>query len=381
MRSIAQNFAFIPWINVEATTLSLALFAGIAVLVIACPCALGLATPTTLMVSTGIGANNGILIRRGEAIQTLKDVKTIVFDKTGTITKGKPELTNLIPINIDKKELLQIIASVENQSEHPVAKAIVEEAKKQEIILQEIETFTIIRGKGVRATHNGEIIIGNKKLMSEEKINYEEHKQKIQELEKEGKTTMLVSKNKEIIGIISVADTIKEDSKQAIQELKKRGYKTIMLTGDNELTAKYIAKQTGIDEVIAEVLPDEKANTIKKIQEKEYVAFVGDGINDAPALKQANVGIAIGTGTDIAIDAADIILVKGNLMSVTKAITLSKETFKKIKQNLFWAFGYNVIAIPLAIIGVLHPVIAEIAMAASSISVITNANLLKRKKI
>jgi P-type Cu+ transporter len=382
LRSVAEIFTFIPWVNLDVSNLSLAIFAGIAVLVIACPCALGLATPTTLMVSTGMGANKGILIRKGEAIQTLKDTKIIVFDKTGTITKGKPEVTNIKTYNVTENELLELSASAEVNSEHPLAKAIVNHAKNKKIKLLETQKFNIIRGKGLEAKIDGaEIIIGNKKLMQEKNIKYEEEKKDIENLENEGKTTMIVARNKKIIGLIAVADTIKEDSQRAIEELNKKGYKTVMLTGDNEIVAKSIAKQTGIQEVIAEVLPDEKANAIKELQKEGFVAFVGDGINDAPALKQANVGIAIGTGTDIAIETADIILVQGKLEGVIKAINLSRETFKKIQQNLFWAFAYNVVAIPLAVIGILHPVIAEIAMAASSISVVTNANLLKRKKI
>ncbi|MCC7575147.1 heavy metal translocating P-type ATPase [Candidatus Woesearchaeota archaeon] len=382
LRSVAELFTFIPWINLNVSNLSLAIFAGIAVLVIACPCALGLATPTTLMVSTGMGANRGILIRKGEAIQTLKDTKIIVFDKTGTITKGKPEVTNIKTYSVTENELLEISASAENNSEHPIAKAIVNYAKNKKIKLQETQKFLIIRGKGLEAKiNNKEIIIGNKKLMQEKNINYSEEEKDIEALENEGKTTMIVARDKKIIGLIAVADTIKEDSQKTIQELNKKGYTTIMLTGDNETVAKSIAKQTNIQKVIAEVLPDEKANTIKELQKQGYVAFIGDGINDAPALKQSNIGIAIGTGTDIAIETADIILVQGKLEGVIKAINLSKETFKKIRQNMFWALAYNVIAIPLAMIGILHPVIAEIAMAASSISVITNANLLKRKKI
>jgi Cu+-exporting ATPase len=382
LRGIAMQFTFIPWINLDASNLSLALFAGIAVLVIACPCALGLATPTTLMVSTGMGANRGILIRRGEAIQTLNETKTIVFDKTGTITKGKPEVTNIKTYKIEEQELIQIAASAENNSEHPLARAIVNCAKEKKIKLENAEKFIIIRGQGLRAQiNNQEIIIGNKKLMQANNINYTKEEQDIIAFEREGKTTMIIAQNKKIIGLIAVADTIKEDSKKTIEELNKKGYETIMLTGDNELVAENIARQARIQKVIAEVMPDEKANIIKELQKKGNVAFIGDGINDAPALKQANVGIAIGTGTDIAIETADIILVQGKLNGVIKAINLARETFKKIKQNMFWAFAYNIIAIPLAMIGILHPVIAEIAMAASSISVIGNANMLKGKKI
>ncbi len=382
LRSVASVFSFLPWINLDASNLSLALFAGISVLIIACPCALGLATPTTIMVSSGIGASNGILIKRGEATQTLKDAKIIVFDKTGTITKGAPELTDIKTYDLPEKTLLTLIASAENNSEHPIAKVIVEYAKDKNIKLAESKNFKIIRGKGLITSILGdEIIIGNKKLMLDHDINFERQSKDISDLETQGKTTMVVAKNRKVIGIVSVADTIKEDSRYVIDSLNKRGYTTIMLTGDNETTAANIAKEAGIQKVIADVLPDEKANAIKQLQKKGFVVFVGDGVNDAPALKQSDVGIAIGTGTDIAIESADIVLIKGNLREVLKAINLSINTFQKIKQNMFWALAYNVIAIPLAMIGILHPVIAEVAMATSSISVVTNANLLKRKKI
>ncbi len=381
-KSIASFFSFIPWINLEIGVISLALFSAIAVLVIACPCALGLATPTALMVSSGMGAERGILIRRGEAIQTMKDVKFIVFDKTGTITKGKPELTDINAISISEKELLTIAASLESASEHPIAKAIVEAAKNKKLKIKKISNFKIQRGRGIEALLNKEsVIIGNRKLMSEKNVNIKNMEKEIQEFENKGKTTMIVAVEKKAIGILAVADTLKEDSKKAIKDLHELGFKTLMITGDNERTAKAIAKEVNIDEVIADVLPEDKADKIKQLQKKGFVAFVGDGINDAPALKQANVGIAMGTGTDIAIESGDIVLVRGNLDGVVSAIKLSKATFKKIKQNLFWAYSYNLIAIPLAFLGLLHPVIAEIAMAASSITVVTNANLLRRKKL
>lgn len=382
MRDIAEFFSFIPWINLSADTITLALFAAIAVLVIACPCALGLATPTALMVGSGMGAERGILIKRGEAIQTMKDIKFIIFDKTGTITKGKPELTDAIPFNINKNELIKIAASLETMSEHPIAKAIVESAKNKKFKLNKVTKFKILRGRGAEGMLNSKrIIIGNRKLMEENKINIKMFESKMQELENQGKTVMAVVHEGKVKGIIAVADTLKEESKEAILKLKEMNFKTVILTGDNERTAKAIARAIGIDNVLADVLPDEKVKEVKKLQEKGMVAFVGDGINDAPALKQANVGIAMGTGTDIAIESGDIILARGNLEGVVSAIKLSKETFKKIKQNLFWAFFYNTFAIPLAIIGVLHPIIAEIAMASSSISVVMNANLLRMKKI
>ncbi len=379
MQSIAGFFDFLPWINFNVGHVALALFAAIAVLVIACPCALGLATPTALMVGSGLGAGKGIFIRRGEAIQTMKEIKTIMFDKTGTITKGKPEVTDIIG---DEKQILKIAGSVESVSEHPLSKAIVKRAKEKRIKLLEVKNFKAKRGRGIEASlGRNKILIGNRKLMTENKISFEGYEDRIIELENDGKTVMILSDNGKVLGLIAVADTLKQDAKKTISELKEMGLKTVIITGDNERTAKAIAKQVGIDSVLADVLPDEKMKKVMELQKTGMVAFVGDGINDAPALKQANVGIAIGTGTDIAIESGDIILAKGDLQGVVSAIKLSKETFKKIKQNLFWAFGYNIVAIPLAIIGVLHPVIAEIAMATSSLTVVGNANLLRRKKI
>ncbi len=382
MKNITGFFSFIPWINLNVNSIALALFAAIAVLVIACPCALGLATPTALMVGSGLGAEKGIFIRRGEAIQTMREIKTIIFDKTGTLTKGKPELTDLIPKDITENELLKISASLEIASEHPIAKAIVDAAKKRKIKINEIEKFKILRGRGAEGILKGKkVLIGNRKLMQENKINIKTLEDKMQEFESQGKTVMALVYGNKVLGILAVADTLKEESEKAISELKKMKFKTIMITGDNERTAKAIAKKVGIENVLANVLPEEKVNEVRKLQKQGMVAFVGDGINDAPALKQSNVGIAIGTGTDIAIESGDIILAKGDLQGVVSSIKLSKATFKKIKQNLFWAFGYNITAIPLATLGLLHPVIAEIAMATSSISVVMNANLLKRKRI
>ncbi len=382
MKNIASFFSFIPWINLSLDNLALALFAAIAVLVIACPCALGLATPTALMVGSGIGAEKGILIRRGEAIQTMKDVKIVVFDKTGTITKGKPELTDLIPFGVKEEELLRITASLESASEHPIAKAVVDAVNKKKIKIGKIEKFRILRGKGIEALFEKKrFVIGNRKLMHDEKININHIDEKMIELENQGKTVMAVTLNKKVIGIIGVADTIKEYSIETIKQLKEMDFKTIMITGDNERTAKAIAAQVGIDEILADVLPEEKSKKIAELQQKGMVVMVGDGINDAPALKQSNVGIAIGTGTDIAIEAGDIVLTRGNLSGVVDAVKLSRATFRKIKQNLFWAFAYNVVAIPVAIAGLLHPVVAEIAMALSSITVVTNANLLRRASI
>ena len=359
--------------------ISKSLGVAIAVLVIACPCALGLAVPISLMVGSGMGAKRGILIRKGEAIQTMKEVKIVVFDKTGTITKGKPQVTD-IHSKVKESYLLDIAASLEKLSEHPIAKAIVEKAKIRRY--RKVNGFKVLRGRGVEGMMGvKKIVIGNKNLMKERKINFESFEKQIEKLENEGKTVMIVSENDKSMGIIAVADDVKDDSVKAVFSLNQEGYKTVMITGDNEKTAKAIAKEVGIKEVIANVLPEDKVKKVEELQKQGFVAFVGDGINDAPALKQSNVGIAMGTGTDIAIEAGDIVLVKGSLTGVVEAVNLSKATFKKIKQNLFWAFAYNVIAIPLAVAGLLHPIIAEIAMALSSITVVTNANLLRKVKI
>jgi Cu+-exporting ATPase len=377
---IISILTFASWMIFSTVSLGRAIGIGIAVLVIACPCSLGLAVPISLTVGSGMGAKKGILIRKGEAIQTMKEIKTIIFDKTGTITKGKPEVAGVFSKDKSTKHLFEIAGSLEKLSEHPIAKAIVKKANLKSY--KKVTNFKTLRGKGLEGTINKKkILIGHEGLMKEKKIPIKSWNDKIKSLEEQGQTTMIVSENKKIIGVIGVADIIKEDSKQAIKQLHEQGYKTIMITGDNERTAKAIAKQVGIDKAIARVLPGDKSEKVKELQKQGMVAFVGDGINDAPALKQANVGIAIGTGTDIAIEAGDIVLAKGSLIGVVQAINLSKATFSKIKQNLFWAFFYNVVAIPLAISGLLSPVIAELAMALSSITVVSNANLLRRKKI
>ena len=364
----------------------------IAVLVIACPCALGLATPTSIMVGTGKGAENGILIKSGEALETAHKIKTVVFDKTGTITKGKPVLTDLIAYGkYNENELLKIAASVENDSEHPLAEAIVNEAKEKNIEIKPYEKFRAMPGYGIRATfEDKEVQIGNRKLMENRKINVEISQKDYDILSNEGKTPMYISIDNELAGLVAVADVIKETSNEAIEKLKKMGIKTIMLTGDNEKTAKFIAKQVGIDDVISEVLPYQKSRKVKKLQEKdEFVAMVGDGINDSPALAQANVGIAIGNGTDVAIESADIVLIKNDLRDVAGAIALSKATITNIKENLFWAFFYNVLGIPFAA-GIfyaffngpkLDPMIAAFAMSFSSVSVLGNALRLKFFKV
>ena len=374
---------FIPWVDMSLPVLMLGISAMISTLVIACPCSLGLATPTTLMVGTGMGARNGILIRRGEAIQTMKEVKAVILDKTGTITKGRPEVTDIIVIDSEmtEEDILTYAASLEQGSEHPIASSIIKAAMTRKIEITQPEGFQAVKGEGVRGTVKDKNVVVGKPTLLSESIT-EESESVFNRLQSEAKTVMVVGLEGNPIGIIAVADTLKDDSIDAIKALEELGLKTIMLTGDNKATAEAIAAKVGISEVVAEVMPDQKVEVVMKAQE-DYgiVAMVGDGINDAPALAQANVGVAIGTGTDIAIESGDIILVRGDLTGLVTAINLSNATFDKIKQNLFWAFFYNVVAIPLAVVGFLHPVIAETAMAMSSITVVTNANLLRRVKI
>ena len=363
----------------------------ISVLVIACPCALGLATPTAIMVGTGKGAENGILIKSGEALEWAHKIDTIVFDKTGTITKGEPIVTDFITYDysddIDKNKLLHLISSAEKKSEHPLSDAIVKYAKDKKILFSDDVIFQSMPGYGIKATVDGiQMFIGNQKLMNSKDIDISIAMEKYEILSEEGKTVMFIAVNDKLRGIIAVSDTLKETSKTGVEKLHKMGIKVIMLTGDNEKTANYIAKQVGIDEVIAEILPFQKAGTIKKLQEKgKFVAMVGDGINDSPALAKANVGIAMGNGTDIAIESADIILMKNDIRAVAKAIELSRVTIRNIKQNLFWAFIYNVIGIPFAA-GIfyalfngpkLNPMLAAFAMSFSSVSVLLNSLRLK----
>ena len=374
---------FVPWVNPHLSPVTLAVVATVAVLVIACPCALGLATPTALMVGSGMGAENGILIKRGEAIQTLQEVKTVVFDKTGTITKGKPEVTDVITVVGTKRELLLAAASAESGSEHPLGRAIAKSGGMAGLELLPIERFASYTGRGIVAELGGrKVAVGSRKLMHELGIAVEGIENSVAALEDEGKTAMLVAIGGQINGVIAVADTVKDDSAAAILALQKMGLTPVMITGDNKRTAAAIGRTVGITNILAEVLPEGKVEAIKQLQSKgAKVAMVGDGINDAPALTQADVGIAIGTGTDIAIEASDVTLVRGNLTAAVSAIKLSRATFRKIRQNLFWAFFYNVVAIPLAVAGLMHPIIAEIAMAVSSLSVVTNANLLRRVNI
>ncbi|MBI4174695.1 MAG: copper-translocating P-type ATPase [Candidatus Aenigmarchaeota archaeon] len=358
----------------------------VAVLIIACPCALGLATPTAIMVGTGLGAQHGILIKNAESLETAHKARIIVLDKTGTLTKGKPEVTNVISFGVGGRELLGIAASAEKGSEHPLAEAIVEAAEKSGAKIEKAKKFLAHSGKGISAlVGESKVMIGNRAFMEENKISYGEQDSDVTKLEDEGKTAVIAARDARIIGIIAVADTLKEDSIEAVKELKGMGKRVIMLTGDNERTAKAIAAAAGIDEVIANVLPDQKSGKIKELQKEGKVIMVGDGINDAPALAQADVGIAIGSGTDVAMETGGIVLVKNSIMDVANAIKLSGYTLKKIRQNLFWAFIYNIALIPVAA-GVLYPfvlnpVIAAGAMAFSSVSVVGNALLMKRFKI
>lgn len=376
---------FLPWVNPELSPLMAGILSAVAVLVIACPCALGLATPTAIMVGSGLGAESGVLIRSGEAIQSLKDIKAVVLDKTGTITKGEPALTDVIATaGFNESDVLRFAASVEAGSEHPLGQAIVTGARDKGLDVPTVADFRAITARGVEGRVDDQLIrVGSRRLLNEADIELGDLEEAMVRLENEGKTAMLVAAGDRAAGIVAVADTIKEDSKAAIAALHALGIHTVMITGDNERTARHVANQVGIDEVLAGVLPEGKVDAIKRLQEKygQLVAMVGDGINDAPALKQANVGIAIGAGADVAIEAADVTLVKGELSKVVEAIRLSRATFRKIVENLFWAWFYNLAAIPIAAVGLLHPMIGVIAMTTSSLSVIGNSLRLKRVKL
>jgi len=383
---------FIVWYDFgSAPAYIFALLNTVAVLIIACPCAMGLATPTAIMVGTGKGAEHGILIKDAASLETAQRIKTIVFDKTGTLTNGKPEVTDIITANhIQGEEILKLAASIEKGSEHSLAEAIVKEAEKTNIQLLPVEKFQAIPGHGVEGLVDGKrLSFGNRRLMEKENISLVHVEQVVSELESNGKTVMMLSLDGKLSALIAVADTVKESAIEGVKTLQKMGIEVVMLTGDNKRTADAIAKQIGITRVIAEVLPDQKEAEIRKIQaEGKKVAMVGDGINDAPALAASDLGIAMGSGTDVAIEAADITLVNKNLSSIASAITLSKKTMRTIKMNLFWAFGYNIILIPVAA-GVLYPffhillnpIFASVAMASSSISVVSNSLLLKKYKI
>lgn len=377
---------FLPWVDPTATTPVLAILAAIAVLVIACPCALGLATPTALMVGSGIGAERGVLIRSGEAIQTFKDIKVMVLDKTGTITRGEPRLTEVTVVDGgSQRQLLQWAATVENASEHPIARAIVEGAAEQDIHPGCVTEFRSTGARGVSGNVDGTLVlIGNRELLAEKAVTgLDALEGDLDDLEAQGRTAVIVAVNGRARGIVAVADTIKEESIAAIRGMHDLGLHVVMITGDNARAARAVANEVGIDEVQAGVLPQGKVRAIEQLQQKHgnHVAMVGDGINDAPALKQANVGIAIGAGADVAIEAADVTLVRGELTGVVEAMVLSRATFGKIVQNLVWASAYNLAAIPIAGIGLLHPMIGVMAMTASSLSVIGNSLLLKRIKL
>ena len=377
--------AFLPWVDPELSPLMVGILSAVAVLVIACPCALGLATPTAIMVGSGLGAERGVLIRSGEAIQTLKDIRAVVLDKTGTITQGKPTLTDTVTTGgFDEAAMLRAAASVEAGSEHPLGQAIVLGARARGIDVPDVVNFKAVTARGVEGDVGGERVhVGSRRLLNEANIETGDLEGRLKELETQGKTAMLVAIGGRAAGIVAVADTVKEDSKAAIAALHKLGIHTVMITGDNERTARYVAGQVGLDEVRAGVLPEGKVAAIRELQARfgERVAMVGDGINDAPALKQANVGIAIGAGADVAIEAADVTLVSGELTKVVEAIRLSRATFRKIVQNLFWAWFYNLAAIPIAALGLLHPMVGVVAMTVSSLTVIGNSLLLKRAKL
>jgi Cu+-exporting ATPase len=400
---ITATAAFIVWYFLGmGFTFSLTVF--IAVLIIACPCAMGLATPTAIMVGVGKGAENGILIKSGEALETVHKLEAIVFDKTGTLTKGEPEVTDIIPAvsltgtpsstakkakKLGEEELLRLAAIAEKNSEHPLGEAIVRMARERHLEVVDTEFFNAVPGHGVEVKYGGKtVLLGNRKLMEKNNINIAQLEEKMRALEENGKTAMLVAVDGKAAGLIGVADTLMEYSVEAVRTLQRMGLEVIMITGDNERTAKAIARQVGVDRVLAEVLPSDKASEIKRLQDKgKIVAMVGDGINDAPALAQANIGIAVGSGTDVAMETGDIVLVKDDLRDVVISIQLSRATMSKIKQGLFWAFAYNTALIPVAagilypFMGVLlDPVFGAAAMAFSSVSVVTNASLLRRFK-
>lgn len=384
---IISVLTFLVWFFILGSSLSFALMAFTSVIVIACPCALGLATPTAIMVGTGKGAESGILIKGGEPLEAACKVKAIVFDKTGTLTKGKPEVTDIVGVSaVDEDEIIAVAAGLEKLSEHPLAEAIVKYAGEETIAIKEASNFKAIPGHGVEGVISGnKYYLGNRKLIIDiAMLKVEGIERKVRRLEEEGKTVMILASGQEILGLVAVADTIKETSAETVAALQKRGIAVYMITGDNQRTAQAIAKQAGIKNVLAEVLPQDKANEIKKLQDTGIkVAMVGDGINDAPALAQANLGIAMGSGTDVAMEAGGIVIIKDDLRDVLTAIQLSKETMAKIKQNMFFALFYNVLGIPIAtrvLVGlgiVLKPELAGLAMALSSVSVVSNSLFLR----
>ncbi|HHT49687.1 MAG TPA: copper-translocating P-type ATPase [Firmicutes bacterium] len=371
---------FLVW-TLLVGDLSAAIISAVSVLVIACPCSLGLATPTAIMVGTGKGAENGILIKGGEYLEMAYKLDTVVLDKTGTITKGQPEVTDLFPLGgLEKGQLLRLAAITEKRSEHPLGVAIYEKGKAELGMIPDPDQFEALPGRGVKAVVGQQMVyIGTRKLLKEQGVDLGSAEEVVAKLEDEGKTAMLVAIDQQVAGIIAVADTLKENSKEALAELESMGIEVYMITGDNRRTAQAIAKQVRIGKVLAEVLPEHKAEEVEKLkQQGKIVAMVGDGINDAPALATADIGMAMGTGTDVAMEAADITLMRGDLKTIPAAIRLSRQTMRKIKQNLFWAFIYNTLGIPFAALGLLNPIIAGAAMAFSSVSVVTNSLSLKR---
>lgn len=387
---VLSILAGLGWYFIGGETIEFALTAAISVLVIACPCALGLATPIAIMVGTGKGAENGVLIKSAESLETTGKVDTVVFDKTGTITEGQPVVTDIVTVDgVNREELLKLAASAELGSEHPLGEAIIRDAREKALELYAPDNFNAIPGHGIEVTINNQhLFLGNKKLMDENQISLDHLSATSDKLAEQGKTPMYIAVNHTLAGIVAVADTVKESSFQAIKKLHEMGIEVAMITGDNQRTANAIAKQVGIDRVLSEVLPEDKANEVKNLQEEGLkVAMVGDGINDAPALAQADIGIAIGSGTDVAMESADIVLMRSDLMDVPTAVELSKATIKNIKENLFWAFAYNTLGIPVAM-GILHifggpllnPMFAAAAMSLSSVSVVLNASRLKRFK-
>ena len=354
---------------------------AVAILVVACPCALGLATPTAIMVGTGLGAQRGILIKNGEALERARKIDVVVFDKTGTLTEGKPKVTDIVPsTGATQDDVVKLAASLETLSEHPLATAIVKAAQEKEWPAQTVTDFSIVAGRGVIGKVGEEmVLVGSPAFISEQKMSLDSVQERIIQLQSEAKTVMVVARNQTILGLIAVADTAKPDAKVAVEKLKSEGLQVAMITGDNQQTAQAIANQIGIEQVIAHVMPDQKANEVKKLQSNgKKVAFVGDGINDAPALAQSDLGIAMGTGTDIAIEAGHVVLVQGNPLKVVEALRLARRTFTIIQQNLFWAFIYNLITVPIAGFGLLSPIIASGAMALSSVSVVSNSLRIKR---
>jgi Cu+-exporting ATPase len=383
--------AFLAWFVIVGKPFVFSLEVSIAVLVIACPCALGLATPTAIMVGTGKGAQNGILIKSAASLERAYRIETIVFDKTGTLTQGTPTVTDVVPLDsVSQSEVLRLAASAEKGSEHPVGQAIVTAARKEGQEPSDPESFQALSGRGVLATVEGkEVLLGNRILMNDNGVQIAAAEEKVSNLESQGKTVMLVASDRKPLGLIAVSDTLRENAAEAIGQLHQMGLETVMITGDNRRTAEAVAWQAGIKKVLAEVLPDDKAREIRGLQESgKLVAMVGDGINDAPALAQADIGIALGSGTDVAMESGDVVLVRNDLRDVVEAIRLSRYTISKVKQNLFWAFGYNTLGIPIAA-GILYPwnhtllnpIIAAAAMAFSSISVVTNSLLMNRYRV